>query len=340
MKLKKFDGNPILKPNPDNGWEDFAVLNPAVIYDEKMQKFVMLYRAVGDEYQHRIRFGLATSRDGYNFQRCSNVPVMDARDNDPDEAGLEDARAVNIDGRYYITYASRPFWAGRYWLTREERIKQGVIYHTHPDSAPTYLKENLTVSYLAYTDDWKTYKRLGKITDTRYDDRDVIIFPERINGMFVKLSRPVREHGPRAMWISFSDTIMEWGEPQVLYIGEEWWEKGRLGGSCPPIRTKDGWLLVYHGVDEEEMIYRTGFMLLDLNDPTKILAKTKNFVMEPEYDYETKGIYNGCVFPTGIVEREGLLYIYYGSADKYVSLATVPLDEVLAELKLNLYSKK
>ena len=92
---------------------------------------------------------------------------MDARDNDPDEAGLEDARAVNIDGRYYITYASRPFWAGRYWLTREERIKQGVIYHTHPDSAPTYLKENLTVSYLAYTDDWKTYKRLGKITDTR-----------------------------------------------------------------------------------------------------------------------------------------------------------------------------
>jgi predicted GH43/DUF377 family glycosyl hydrolase len=225
-------------------------------------------------------------------------------------------------------------------LTREERIKQGVIYHTHPDSAPTYLKENLTVSYLAYTDDWKTYKRLGKITDTRYDDRDVIIFPERINGMFVKLSRPVREHGPRAMWISFSDTIMEWGEPQVLYIGEEWWEKGRLGGSCPPIRTKDGWLLVYHGVDEEEMIYRTGFMLLDLNDPTKILAKTKNFVMEPEYDYETKGIYNGCVFPTGIVEREGLLYIYYGSADKYVSLATVPLDEVLAELKLNPYSKK
>ena len=158
--------------------------------------------------------------------------------------------------------------------------------------------------------------------------------------MFVKLSRPVREYGPRAMWISFSDTIVEWGEPQVLYIGEEWWEKGRLGGSCPPIRTKEGWLLVYHGVDEEEKIYRTGFMLLDLNDPTKILAKTKDFVMEPEYDYETKGIYNGCVFPTGIVERGGLLYVYYGSADKYVSLATVSLDEVLAELKLNPYSKK
>lgn len=131
MKLKKYAKNPILSPNPALHWEDFGVLNPAVIYDEKQQKFIMLYRAVGDEYQHRIRFGLATSEDGYTFTRYGEKPVMDINDNDPDGAGLEDPRLIFMEGRYYLTYASRTFWSGRYWLPREERIKQGVIYRTH-----------------------------------------------------------------------------------------------------------------------------------------------------------------------------------------------------------------
>ena len=335
MKLKKYAQNPILAPNASLEWEDFGVLNPAVVYDEKTNKFIMLYRAVGDEYQHRIRFGLATSDDGYTFTRYSDKPVMDVNDNDPDGAGLEDPRLVLLDGRYYLTYASRTFWSGRYWLTKEERIRQGVIYHEHPDSAPIFVKENSTVTYLAYTEDFLNYKRLGRITDTRYDDRDVVIFPEKINGKFVKLSRPIREYGPRAIWITFSDDLMEWGEPQVLFLGEEWWEKERLGAGCPPLKTPEGWLLLYHGVDSDEKIYRVGFALLDLNNPTKILAKTKDFVMEPEFDYETKGIYNGCVFPTGWVLKDGLVYIYYGSADKYVSLATAFLQDILDELKKN-----
>ena len=90
---------------------------------------------------------------------------------------------------------------------------------------------------------------------------------------------------------------------------------------------------MYHGVSEKDEFYRVGFVLLDLNDPTKILARTKDFVMEPEFDYEINGIWTGCVFPTGIVEKDGLVYMYYGCADKFVAVATVPLDELLAHMQ-------
>ena len=86
-------------------------------------------------------------------------------------------------------------------------------------------------------------------------------------------------------------------------------------------------------VDAKDKVYRVGFALLDLDHPEKVLARTKNFVMEPEYDYETNGIYNGCVFPTGIVEKDGLFYIYYGCADSYVGLATIEVEEVLKEMQ-------
>ena len=109
---------------------------------------------------------------------------------------------------------------------------------------------------------------------------------------------------------------------------EEWCETKRIGGGTPPIKTDKGWFMLYHGVDDKG-IYRVGAVLLDLNNPSKIIARTKNFLMEPDCDFELQGIYEGCVFPTGTVVKDGTLYIYYGCADQYIGLATCNFNEII-----------
>lgn len=332
LKFHKYMGNPILKPNLSNGWENFCVLNPAVVFDKKSNKFVMLYRAAGDDIKHKIYLGLATSDDGINFVRQSDKPIFDAVDYEPDGGCIEDPRLVEIGGRYYLTYAARAFAPGRYWLPDEIFKKERSTWLVkQPEDTPKFVKINHTVTYLAYTDDFVNYKKLGRITDSRLDDRDVVLFPRAVNGQYVRISRP-EVNGEKAMHIAFSDDLVEWGDSKVLYRGKESWEGNRVGAGCPPIETDKGWLLVYHGVDPTNGVYRVGVLLLDKDDPSKIIARTKHFVMEPEFDYEQSGLYNGCVFPTGIVEKDGTLYIYYGCADKYVALATVKTEELLEEL--------
>jgi len=103
-----------------------------------------------------------------------------------------------------------------------------------------------------------------------------------------------------------------------------------LGGSTPPLKTEKGWLVLYHGVEHGGRgYYRVGALLLDLENPLHILAKTPQPILEPELDFETSGLYNGCVFPTGNVIVDGELFVYYGSADKYVCVATCAVDELL-----------
>lgn len=332
IKLKKYEANPILSPNPENEWEARCVLNPAVVYDDERKKFVMLYRAAGNDFAHVIRLGLAESDDGIHFTRLYDKPVMDADPEHPDGGALEDPRMVKLDGRYYITYAAEAYSPGRYWNVEGQEYRR-ENWPKNIETLPALVRDFTSVTYLAFTDDFKTFKRLGRITDSRYDDRDVVIFPERIRGQYVRISRPKRDGKTPSIWITYSDDLMEWGLPTKFIEPKEDWEMEKIGASCPPIRTKDGWLLVYHGVDAKDKVYRVGFVLLDSEYPERVLARTKRFVMEPEFPYETDGIYNGCVFPTGIVEKDGLLYIYYGGADTYVALATIELKTVLNELK-------
>ena len=110
--------------------------------------------------------------------------------------------------------------------------------------------------------------------------------------------------------------------------GEQWWETQRIGGGTPPIKTDKGWFMLYHGVDDKG-VYRVGAVMMDLDDPRKILARTKDFIMEPDEAFELKGIYNGCVFPTGTVVKDGTLYIYYGCADVHIGLATADFDDLV-----------
>ena len=333
MKLKKYEHNPILTKKPDSPWEALCVLNPAVIFNEEDKKFYMLYRAAGNDEQHYIYLGLAISDDGINFKRMSDKPLIAPDVNGADGGGIEDPRLVKIDDYYFLTYASRPFAPGQYW--REDKKYFGF----QPKAGPKVLIYNDTETHLAVSKDLVHWKKLGRITDSRQDDRDVIIFPERVNGKYVKISRAMYKCGKGyenekpAIWISYSTDLLEWREEEkLLYKGQEDWEDEKCGGSCPPVKTPYGWLFIYHGVASKDKNYRVGAMLLDLNDPSKIIARTKNFIMEPEFSFETDGFYSGCVFPTGIVEVKDEYYIYYGAGDQCICLATCKKKDLLDAL--------
>ncbi|MDN4525177.1 glycoside hydrolase family 130 protein [Fictibacillus fluitans] len=332
MLLTKHAQNPILKPNPDNDWESLVVCNPGAYY--KDGTFYLLYRAAGDDKDHYIYLGLAESNDGVNFTRSSSQPVLSPSSDGPDQGCVEDPRIVEFDDTYYITYAYRPYPPGRYWDFGPDEVQTNNL----PESAPYHLKHNVTNTGLLMSDDLKSYKRLGRLTEPSLDDRDVILFPEKINGKYYMLQRPKEWIGEDygcdypSIWITSSDDLLQWDEERKLLAkGEVEWEL-KIGGSTPPLKTEEGWLTLYHGVDDKG-VYRVGALLLDLNDPTKIIARPPNYIMEPEHEYEWEGFYKGCVFPTGNVIVDDTLYVYYGGADKYCCLATCSVTELLSFIK-------
>ena len=216
MKLKKFEGNPILSPLPGSPWEDLVTCNPGVIYDGG--KFHMLYRAAGDDEDHVIRFGLAESADGFHFTRVSREPVFGPSADGPDSGCVEDARIVKMGGEFYVTYAYRPCPPGRYWTFPHDVVR---LPECGPD-APAAYSRNLGNTALALTRDFRTFRRLGRITSPVLDDRDVILFPEKVGGRYVMMHRPKEYTGEKygvrypSIWIKFSDDILK---RQVRAVG-------------------------------------------------------------------------------------------------------------------------
>lgn len=335
MKLQKYSGNPILSPLDGSPWENLVTCNPGVFYDKGT--FYMLYRAAGDDEDHVIRLGLATSKDGFHFTRESVNPVFGPSADGPDSGCVEDPRIVKFGDTYYITYAYRPYAPGRYWT-----FPHDVVRLPECDGfAPKAWAKSLGNTGLAMTKDFRTFRRLGRLTSPVLDDRDVIFFPQKVGGKYVMLHRPKEWVGEKygvsqpSIWIQFSDDLLAWEDKpsQLLLTGRphSWEEK--IGGSTPPILTPEGWLMLYHGVADGGLAhYSVGALLLDAEDPTKVLARTPEPILEPEEPYEMSGFYNGCVFPTGNVLVDGTLYVYYGAADKYVGVATCAWDDLLKYL--------
>ena len=331
MKLVRWKHNPILKPNPQNQWENFVTTNPGAWYDAEEGQIKLLYRAAGDEEAHIIRFGLAVSPNGYDFTRVSEQPVFAPSIDGFDAGCVEDPRIVKIGDYYYITYAARFYPPGRYWMA----AGKPKVWRQSPPEFPYLLRENAAVSGLAVTKDFKTWIRAGRITNPLVDDRDVILFPEKVNGKFVMLHRPMNWAGPQyktahpAIWISFSEDLLHWPQSTLLAAARQDWET-KIGGNTPPIRTPYGWLTLYHAVGPDRY-YRLGAFLLDLENPAIVTHRTKDWIFQPEEWYEIEGCYDGggVVFPCGKVVIRDTLFVYYGAADKYIGLATCKLDELL-----------
>ena len=159
------------------------------------------------------------------------------------------------------------------------------------------------------------------------------------------LHRPVakKEGAGAHIWISFSPDLRHWGDHRMVLQAREnaWWDTSKIGLGPPPLKTQDGWLILYHGVKTTGggIIYRLGLALLDLNDPTRVIARCDEWVFTPEKEYEVSGDVDKVVFPCGWVPKGDQLRLYYGAADSYIALATASVSELLAWLKQhNVYS--
>lgn len=324
MKLERFEGNPIIKPVPDSWWQCAVTANPGAWYDEASKTVTMLYRASAADVEHKVYLGKAVSGDGLHFDLVGDDPAVAPSDGF-DGGCVEDPRIVKFGEWYFITYASRPFPAGQYWLkTPNEQWKPPFA----SEDWPLCMRESLSSSGLLVTRDFQTFYRGGRITHPMLDDRDAILLPEKIDGKFAMLHRPMSWTGPEygtdhpAMWLMLSDDLHCWdyGTSRFVAKAQFPWEK-KVGGSTPPIRTDRGWFTIYHAVGDD-LRYRLGVMMLDLHEPWRVTHRASEWIMEPEAWYELEGFYKGCIFPCGNVVIDGKLFVYYGAADRYVGVAT------------------
>lgn len=310
--LERHKKNPILLPNDSNWWESKAVFNCAVLRDDN--RIHMLYRAVGEYEKYISRIGYASSSDGFCFTRRREIALAPLEEYE--KYGIEDPRLVKIDQEIYLSY---------------------VVLSTYVSQRPS------ASTALATTNDFSNYTRLGIITSKGSDNKDVVLFPENVNQQlsdgtgnlkYLFLHRPSTWVGSKygvhrpSIWIGEGASLTNFEKHTLLIKPEQQWEMLKVGAGPPPIKTKEGWLLIYHGVDRDH-VYAAGAALLDLKDPTKVIARTKKPVLEPNEPYEKNGDVNNVVFPTAAYVMDEKLFVYYGAADKVCCLATIDLENFL-----------
>ena len=244
---------------------------------------------------------VARSTDGIHFRTDPLPAVMPA--DVFEEYGCEDPRATLIDGVWHITYAS----VGRLGVTTSR----------------------LT------TTDFRTYERHGLMFLP--DHKDVVIFPERVGGRYVALTRPMPQSFNKVLgiWIAFSDDLVHWGGHRPLALPRKgMWDSQRTGGSTVPFRVPEGWLELYHGVDAHGR-YSMGALLLDGEDPGRVIGRSASPILEPTEVYERAGLYNECVFSCGHVSLDGgeeRIRMYYGAADSCMAAADFDVRGIVASL--------
>jgi predicted GH43/DUF377 family glycosyl hydrolase len=295
--FKKYEGNPILTPEswpyPTN-----AVFNPAAA---KLNTEVLLLVRVEDMrgFSH---FTVARSADGYTNWEIDPEPTLEADQSSQEERwGLEDPRIV--------------------WL--EEQKQFAITYISFSEGGP--------VISLAITKNFRTFARLGSLLPP--EDKDGCLLPRRFRGRFALIHRPI-VRGEAHMWISFSPDLKHWGDHRPLIrTRQAYWDCHRVGLACQPIETQHGWMLFYHGVRATTAgaIYRVGLVLLDLEEPWRVLRRSDEWILGPRAPYERIGDVGDVVFPTGaIVHKEtDRLSLYYGAADCTVAVATTTLSDCI-----------
>jgi predicted GH43/DUF377 family glycosyl hydrolase len=164
----------------------------------------------------------------------------------------------------------------------------------------------------------------------------VTIFPDRIDGRYVALHRPMPEGiGQPAMWLASSSDLLAWGEHRLVASAREGsWDDAKVGGGAVPIRVqtggRDAWLAIYHGVTKSPLTYSLGALLLDARDPARVIARSRAPILSPEAPYEREGFFGGVVFTCGLLAEGDLVRIYYGAADGVTAVADVSLAEIIA----------
>ena len=297
MLITRYSHNPILTKD-DIPYPVATVHNAGVTkFDDR---YIMIFRS--HKFNGRSILGLAESNDGYDFKvhdKPFMVPATEGVFKEYEEYGVEDPRIVRIGEDYIITYSA-------------------------------YSRHGVRIG-LAKTKDFKTVERFSLITEADY--RNVVIFPEKFNGLYARLDRPHSEISPWAIWISYSPDLKFWGESKLIMNPLTYhWDEMKIGPGAPPIKTSRGWLNIYHGVfpTMDGSVYRLGVALHDLEDPSLVIAVGDEWILQPEEVYEITGYVHNVVFTCGAVaEEDGSVKIYWGGADKVMCVGTANLEELV-----------
>jgi len=301
FELKRYSNEPVMLPLPESIWECENVFNPSVIYVDNT--FHMHYRAEGKDWVSRI--GYAVSTDGVKWNRLRE-PVL-TPSCQYDAKGVEDPRVTLIDGIYYMAYCGNSYYSGK-----------GVNYCG--SIYPMFAKSRNLLS-------WEV---IGPMVEGE-DNKDHMLFPRKFNGRFCSFHR----RRPN-IWLAFSKDLKHWPESEMRELcgarPDVPWEGKYIGMNGVPIETGEGWLAFYHGADANH-VYRLGVMLLDKDDPSKIIARPKSFILEPRERWELRGDVPNVVFSSANLLVGDTVYVYYGGGDHVIGLATAKLSELLDFVK-------
>ena len=300
--LKRSRGNPIISPNPAHTWESKATLNPGAIYLDGTTH--LFYRAISPDNTSTI--GYATTKDGVTIKERFSAPIYVPRESfemkkiEGNNSGCEDPRITKIGARLYMCYTAF----------------DGI---GPPQVAVTSISEK---DFLRRSFNWSPPQLL---TPRGIDDKDACILPEKIGGKYLVLHRIGTDIcGDYLDSLDFSKDKVD-RCIRIFGPRPRAWDSVKIGIAAPPIKTEKGWLLLYHAISKTHHTYRVGAALLDLKDPTIVLARSSDPIFEPVEEYEKIGLVNNVVFPCGMVLRDGLLYVYYGGADRVCGVATMRL---------------
>jgi predicted GH43/DUF377 family glycosyl hydrolase len=299
--------NPIISPRGE-GFESAGTFNPTVVKNDG--KFVMLYRA--QDHQGKSSLGYATSEDGIRFVTRSE-PVMVAEAPYETGGGVEDPRLVKIGDTFYLTYTGYNNQAG------------SGMHATGPIHGDAQL-------CMATSTDLIHWKRMGIIMPAYKGKWNVgwtksgAIVPEKINGKYWMYFLADGANHLTQMSIAYSSDLVHWTEAldhPVLSGRPKSFDSQVVEPGPAPVITENGIFLIYNGADDNN-VYRTGWVLFDKNDPTKVLARAEQPIFEPVQDWEKKGQVPNVVFVEGLVRDGGRWLFYYGGADRYVGVASAP----------------
>ena len=321
-------------------FENDGVLNPAAMREG--DSVHLFYRAVRKGNHSSIGYcrldGPMTVAE--RWDKPFMVPEFDY-----ESQGVEDARLVKIDDLFYLTFTAYDGTNARGALATSKDLwhfkKQGIIVPPFTYSQFVYLVESAgKVNENYYHNHKFYYQETDPERKIMLWDKNVIFFPRRINGNLVFLHR-IRPGIQIVSVKNLKELTKEFWETYFLNLQDHIvldpvhpHESAYIGSGCPPIETEHGWLLIYHGVEETEngLVYSACAALLDLNDPSKVLARLPYALFSPEYEWELRGEVNNVVFPTGTALFGNTLFIYYGAADTHIACASVSLSALLAEL--------
>lgn len=334
----------ILLSPTGNDFENNGVLNPG-IYQEGNTVHIF-YRAVEDGNFSTI--GYAKTEGPLQITERKAEPLI-FRDFDYDKHGMEDARIVKIEGTYYLTYTAYDGVNTMGALAVSKDLinfeKKGIItprvnYKEYKYHLEHCIQEKLNPKYYHY---YNLFVKMGLVEEKHrlLHDKDLVLFPRKVNGKFVMLHRikpgiqivqfEKWEDLSKVFWEEYIKNLTEHILLDPLYD----FEVNYIGAGCPPIETEEGWLLIYHGVCETNIgqTYHAAAALLDLENPSKVIGRLPYPLFSPSQKWEKEGVTNHVVFPTGSAQFGDDLYIYYGAADTHIAVARVSMTELLGELK-------